>query len=724
MIAGFATAEGTGRYASRFAEASANGFFRQAGPHKISSLGIGTYLGGPDEQTDENYQQALRAALTGGINFIDTSLNYRLQRSELSVGAALRGAFEAEEIRRDEVVVATKAGYLVPKAVPRDRLNARDIVGGIHSMAPAFLTDQLHRSLSNLGLETVDIFYLHNPETQAGHVQADELDRRFSQAFQALENEVEAGRIGYYGAATWQAFRVRPETGRGLSLERLIELATEVAGESHHFRYIQLPFNMAMTEVLRGNVLDLAARNNITVVASATLMQSKLARDLPENVASLLGGGNGCTAGDPVRPVRTRDHSRVGGDEQGQPCGREPGDCQASAAVPGPLRAAVRHPLPAEAMIPGEPTVIEADESRSELDEAIRAAPPSPAVFLIWPREGSPYLARTASLRRRLLRLLKAREGPSRLLNLRDVVVRVEYWLTASRLESSLTSWALGRQHFPDTYLRLLRLRMPPYVKLILTNRFPRTQVTRRLSGARSLFYGPFRSRTAAEHFEGVFLDLFQIRRCPEDLEPSPEHPGCIYGEMNRCLRPCQAVVGDEEYESEVDRVTEFLSSSGQSLLVTIAGAREKLSADLEFEAAAREHARYERVQQVLKLSDELAADIDRLHGVAVTRSTRNECVELRFMLAGRWLSAKSFFIGLVDGRPVPMDGRLRELASELKPPKTTVTERQEHLALLARWFYSSWRDGEWLPFERLEALPYRKLVNAIRRVASGGERS
>ncbi|MCP5110816.1 MAG: excinuclease ABC subunit C, partial [bacterium] len=276
-------------------------------------------------------------------------------------------------------------------------------------------------------------------------------------------------------------------------------------------------------------------------------------------------------------------------------------------------------------MILGAPALIQADETLEEFDQALQRTPPRPAVFLIWPSEGSPYMARTASLRRRLLRLLKAREKPSRLLNLRDVVSRVEYWLTASRLESSLASWELGRRHFPETYRKLLKLRLPPYVKLILTNRFPRTQVTRRLSGARSLFYGPFRGRAAAEHFEGAFLDLFQIRRCPEDLDPSPSHPGCIYGEMNRCLRPCQQVVGDDEYSSEVSRVGEFLSTNGRSLLVSIAGAREKLSGDLEFEDAAREHARYERVQQVLKLSDDLATDIDRLNGVAVTRSTQPE---------------------------------------------------------------------------------------------------
>ena len=126
-----------------------------------------------------------------------------------------------------------------------------------------------------------------------------------------------------------------------------------------------------------------------------------------------------------------------------------------------------------------------------------------------------------------------------------------------------LLHYALARRYFPDDYLRLIKLRMPAYVKLILANEFPRTQVSSRLSASRAIHYGPFQSRAAAELFENQFLDLFQMRRCQENLEPSPQHPGCIYGEMNRCLRPCQQVVSRDEYLSETKRVEEFLTGNG-----------------------------------------------------------------------------------------------------------------------------------------------------------------
>jgi len=360
---------------------------------------------------------------------------------------------------------------------------------------------------------------------------------------------------------------------------------------------------------------------------------------------------------------------------------------------------------------------------KDHLDEAIREAPSGAAVFLLWPREGDPYLGRTAAFRRRLNRLLRRREGPSRLLNLRDVAARVEYWPSGSRLESSLLAWRLGRQHLPDTYRKLLKLRMPPYVKLIRSNVFPRTQVTTKLSGSGALFFGPFGSRPAAERFEGEFLDLFQIRRCPENLAPSPSHPGCIYGEMNRCLRPCQSVVSVEEYASEVERVSEFLSSGGESLLRSVVAARDRFSAETNFEEAARQHKRHERIQQVLKLRDDLAQDIDGLHGVAVTPSPEPETVTLWFLVSGVWLDPAPFPLGVVEGKPVSLDKRLRERATGLRKPKAPTQERQEHLAILARWFYSSWRDGEFLRFDNLEALPYRKLVNAIHRVATGRPR-
>ena len=212
-------------------------------------------------------------------------------------------------------------------------------------------------------------------------------------------------------------------------------------------------------------------------------------------------------------------------------------------------------------------TTIEVPEDLSGLDEAIAQVPNNPAVFLLWPREGDPYLAKTALLRRRLLRLLKEREKPSRLLNLRHAVRRIEYRLTGSAFESAILMYELARRHFPKTYLDLLNLRMPSYVKLVLTNEFPRSQLTNHLSRAPALYCGPFRSRVSAEKFESQFLDLFQMRRCQEDLRPSPGHPGCIYGEMGMCLRPCQQVVGRDEYLHEVGRVAEFLKTGGHSLL-------------------------------------------------------------------------------------------------------------------------------------------------------------
>ena len=353
------------------------------------------------------------------------------------------------------------------------------------------------------------------------------------------------------------------------------------------------------------------------------------------------------------------------------------------------------------------------------LDAALAALPNIPAVFLIWPSEGAPYLSKTGVLRRRLLRLLKEREHPSRLLNLRHTARRIEYWFTASALESSLLFYRLARQHFPETYRELMKLRLPPYVKLVLSNPFPRSQITTHLSRSGALFFGPFRSRASAERFESQFLDLFQMRRCQEDLAPSPGHPGCMYGEMGMCLRPCQQVVGPAEYGHEVARVTEFLHSGGHSLLDSIAHARDRLSEEMQFEEAARLHKRYEKVRDVLKLRDELACDLERLHGVAVTRSSQPGAVELWFVVEGHLKPPVRLTFEVKEGKPAPLDSKLHELYDSLGPERLPLREREETLALVARWFYSSWRDGEWLDWEPSAGVPYRKLVHAISRVAS-----
>ncbi len=331
------------------------------------------------------------------------------------------------------------------------------------------------------------------------------------------------------------------------------------------------------------------------------------------------------------------------------------------------------------------------------LDDAINALPNTDAVFLVWAGERSSYLAKTSMLRRRLLRILKPVDSPGRSLNLRAVATRVEYWLTASRFESMLLHYALARRHFADDYLRLIKLRMPAYVKLILANEFPRTQVTSRLSAGAGLYYGPFRTRAGAELFENQCLDLFQIRRCQENLEPSPQHPGCIYGEMNMCLRPCQQVVGREEYLSEVERVREFLSADGAAMISATGAARDRLSQEMNFEEAARQHKRLERIQEVLGLRDDLVCDIDRMYGVAVAPSVAQDSVLLWFVCQGCWQAPLTFPLT----SNVSLDQRLRELVASFAPVAVPLAEKQEHLALLARWRYSTWSDGEWIGFQQ-----------------------
>ena len=358
-------------------------------------------------------------------------------------------------------------------------------------------------------------------------------------------------------------------------------------------------------------------------------------------------------------------------------------------------------------------------ERRQQLDPAdIASAPNAPAVFLVWANSGEPYLARTALLKRRLSRLLRERDQPSRLLNLRNVARRIDYWLAGSRLESSILFYSLARRHFPDQYLKIAKLRLPAYVKLTLSNPFPRFQVTSRVGGGRGLYYGPFRTRAAAEKFESQTLDLFQIRRCQENLAPRPDHPGCIYGEMGTCLRPCQEVVNESEYASEVGRVEQFLSTGGASLLDTIAAARDRWSEELQFEEAARQHKRHERVEQVLALRDELVTNAGALRGVAITPSTVEQAVTLWFVTQGLWNEPVQFSLADASGGPVSLDHRLREVMTGLPSPSGNQADRQEQIALLSAWFYSTWRDGEWLAFEPSGQISYRKLVNAIARVA------
>jgi aryl-alcohol dehydrogenase-like predicted oxidoreductase len=261
---------------------------------------------------DAGYAAALVAAVENGINVIDSAINYRFQRSERSVGTAVK-VLAHKGFTREELVVCTKGGCLTPDGtMPADPnryffeeyiqkgvFSAKEIAAGSHCMAPRFLENQLGRSLKNLGVECVDVYYLHNPETQLSEIPKADFLGRIHEAFLLLESEVARGRIQYYGMATWNGFRQNASAGDALQLAEIAGLAKEIAGEQHRFRFVQLPYNLAMTEALTlgnqtvdGNtktMMEAASELGITLVASAALLQGQVAQNLPAFVAEALG---------------------------------------------------------------------------------------------------------------------------------------------------------------------------------------------------------------------------------------------------------------------------------------------------------------------------------------------------------------------------------------------------------------------------------------------------
>jgi aryl-alcohol dehydrogenase-like predicted oxidoreductase len=243
---------------------------------------------------------------------LDAALNYRFQRSERNIGVAIQ-QLAAKGFEREEFVVCTKGGYLTPdSAMPGDPneyffreyiqpgvFTAKDIAAGSHCMTPKFLKNQLGRSLKNLGIECVDVYYLHNPETQLSELSKEDFLIRVREAFTFLESAVDAGEIQYYGMATWSGFRQEARARDAMQLGEIAQIAQEIAGGRHHFRFVQLPFNLGMTEALtlgnqslRGRdrtVMEAASELDITLIASASLLQGQVAKNLPEFVAEAFG---------------------------------------------------------------------------------------------------------------------------------------------------------------------------------------------------------------------------------------------------------------------------------------------------------------------------------------------------------------------------------------------------------------------------------------------------
>jgi len=311
-VPSLATPDATCAYAARFEGKSSPGHFRSARGLTLSSIGIGTYLGNPDAATDRGYTEAIVEAVFGGLNVLDTAINYRFQRSERSLGAAIAD-LAARGVPREALLVCTKGGYLSPDgempANARDYftreyfskgiLRSGDVAAGCHAMTPRYLEDQLGRSLRNLGLSAVDVYYLHNPETQLEEVSPDEFRIRLRAAFEYLESAASAGKIGSYGMATWNGFRQPAGSPVLHSLAEIVAVAREVAGEVHHFAFVQLPVNLMMPEaVVLPNqrvagrevpLLAAALELGITIIASAPTLQGRLARGLPSSIAQTVG---------------------------------------------------------------------------------------------------------------------------------------------------------------------------------------------------------------------------------------------------------------------------------------------------------------------------------------------------------------------------------------------------------------------------------------------------
>jgi excinuclease ABC subunit C len=358
--------------------------------------------------------------------------------------------------------------------------------------------------------------------------------------------------------------------------------------------------------------------------------------------------------------------------------------------------------------------------------DVFSAVPAAPAVFLLRgaDAQAEPYISKTANLRRRLLRLLGPVEERTKKLNLRDRVRLIEYAPTGSDFESGFLLYGVLRAAFPKTYSDRMRFRFAPLVKLHLENEYPRASITTRLGrlGGRSIYYGPFLSRVAAEKFMNDSLDFFKMRRCVDDLHPDPQFPGCIYSEMKMCLAPCFKGCSDDEYLAEVNRVRDYFDSGGDSLVRELSAEREAASARLAFEDAAAIHVRVEKLKPIVSQLPEIVQRLDRLSALMVQPSSVAGSVAFFRIECGRISGPVAFSIQPAEhAKSQSMEARVTQVLQSLPPAKAkSALENMEHLALLKRWYYRGSRTGEIFFADAKGELPMRRIVRGISRVFRG----
>jgi len=405
--------------------------------------------------------------------------------------------------------------------------------------------------------------------------------------------------------------------------------------------------------------------------------------------------------------------------------------------------------------------------SAENAETILRDIPALPGVFALYGAQenAEPYLTRAADIRRRMKRLLAPPESQSKRLNLRDRVARIEYTVTGSEFESTLTLYYAAAAIFGYAEARRrLRLHTPTVLRMTMENAFPRVYATNRLS-KRGLaeMYGPFPSRAAAERYCDAVLDLFKLRRCYEDLQPYPEHPGCVYGEMHKCIEPCKQACTAEQYAAEAASVKAFFDTRGESMLSQIAVERDRASEEMEFERAAALHEQYQKVKAAAALADEIVRLVPRLRAVIVQKGaeveeSRDAADAAIFLLEGGCLAGperistlgvravkeqtsvgSSLFAQPLMLQAVPLEGetvdpvnspedRAKAALQRLEEgarPSNDIAMLSDHLSLMRRWYYrpEKQRAGEIFFPNADGSWPVRRILNATARVVLGDPR-
>jgi aryl-alcohol dehydrogenase-like predicted oxidoreductase len=315
---GFATPAGTKKYVEyAIQKGKPSSHFRNFEDLYLSSIGMGTYLGQLSLEDDKAIENAVYDSVkSGAINVIDTAINYRAMKSEKSIGRALLRLIKDGVITRDEVFISTKNGYVTNDGdypgvevmeymqkmfISTEIIKPNDISSGYNVLNPNYIARCIDKSLVNMHLNCIDLVYIHNAfESWYEDISREEFMQMLSKVFQVYEEYRSRNKIRYYGMATWTCFRVHPNNREYLSLEETANVAENVGGKKHGFRFIQLPYNLMYGEAIflknqdvgsikNLTILEAAERLNIGVFTSISLFQSRLLNAKIPDYAGLTG---------------------------------------------------------------------------------------------------------------------------------------------------------------------------------------------------------------------------------------------------------------------------------------------------------------------------------------------------------------------------------------------------------------------------------------------------